>query len=67
MNAPAHPDVTVPLTGRDGNAFAIIGRVTLALIAAGKPEAASEFRAHALACASYDELLQLAMETVEVE
>ena len=60
------PEVGVQLSGTDGNAFSIIGRVSKALKAAGKPEAAKEFSEAAMGCGSYDALLRLAMETVEV-
>lgn len=61
-----YPDVHVPLTGRDGNAFAIIGTVSRALRRAGHVQAADEFSGRAMDCESYDELLQLAMTTVKV-
>ncbi len=56
----------VKLTGEDGNAFAIIGRVSNAMIDAGLPDEALAFRMAAFRCKSYDEVLQLCAETVEV-
>lgn len=63
---PKYSDVTVKLTGEDGNAFVIIGRVRRALKRSGYPEAADEFTAEAQK-GDYDALLRLAMETVNVE
>ncbi len=59
--------IVVKLVGEDGNAFAIIGRVSRALESAGLRAEAAEFQQKAFACGSYDELLQLVMATVEVE
>lgn len=66
MSAPTHPDVYVQLTGRDGNAFAIIGAVAGALRRQVGPESAEAFTSAAFNCGSYDELLALATNTVEV-
>ena len=60
------PDVKVKLTGRDGNAFAIIGNVANALKRAGHKAEAEEFKAEMLASPSYDALLQCAMRWVDV-
>jgi len=60
------PDVHVQLTGGDGNAFAIIGAVSMALKRANHKEAAKEFSEAALKQPSYDDLLRLAMSTVSV-
>lgn len=59
------PDVEVQLSGQDGNAFSIIGRVSQALKRAGHREGAEEFRQAAFAAESYDAVLQLVMRTVE--
>lgn len=61
-----YPDVHVQLSGEDGNAFAIIGRVTKALKRAGHKDAATEFANEAMRQPSYDHLLRLAMKTVDV-
>lgn len=66
MDSVKFEHVTVKLTGEDGNAFAVIARVSKALKAAGEDEAANEFVKAAFKSESYDELLQLAMETVNV-
>ena len=55
------------LTGTDGNVFAIIGRVREALRAAGQTGKAVEFTSLAFAAGSYDAVLRLCFEYVEVE
>jgi hypothetical protein len=60
------PDVEVGLIGEDGNVFNVIGKVKKALRAAGYREGAEEFTREAFACGSYDEVLQLVMNTVEI-
>ena len=55
------------LIGTDGNVFAIIGSVRQALRDAGQPERASEFVRRAFAAGSYDAVLQLCFEYVEVQ
>jgi hypothetical protein len=57
---------TCKLIGEDGNVFNIIGLVRRALRQAGDLEGAAEFKRRALLAHSYDEVLQLAMEYVEV-
>jgi hypothetical protein len=54
------------LTGTDGNVFAIIGTVSRALKKAGKPEQAKEFTEKAFASPSYDAVLALCFDYVEV-
>lgn len=63
---PKYPDVEVQLTGGDGNAFAIIAAVRRALIKDVGPEAAQDWMRDSMDCASYDDLLALAQQTVEV-
>ncbi len=55
------------LSGTDGNVFAVIGAVCKALRRAGQPDKAQEFRDKAHASGSYDAVLQLCFEYVEVE
>lgn len=62
-----HEDVSVKLVGEDGNVFAIISRVGLALKRAGHKDAAREFMNSAFNSASYDEVLQLVSDYVHVE
>lgn len=62
-----YPDVTVKLTGGDGNVFAIIGAVTAAVKRAHGPEASQEWSRAAMSQPSYDDVLRLATSTVNVE
>lgn len=62
---PKYPDVHVKLVGHDGNAFAILGRVSGALKRAGYPDAAKAFYSEATS-GDYDHLLRTAMKYVEV-
>ena len=62
-----HPQVTVQLTGEDGNAFLVMGKVTKAMKRAGcTPAEVEAFRAEAMS-GDYDHLLQTCMLTVNVE
>ena len=58
---------TCKLVGEDGNVFAIIGNVSKTLKRADMRTEAEEFTKKAFASRSYDEVLQLVMEYVEVE
>jgi hypothetical protein len=58
---------TVQLIGQDGNVFAIIGSVSKALKRDGQPERAKEFTEKALKSKSYDDVLSLVLDYVEVE
>lgn len=51
----------------DGNVFVIIGRVSKALKRAGQREKADEWVRRAAACHSYDDVLRIMFEYVEVE
>ena len=62
----AYPDVEVNLSGLNGNVFVLIAAVSRALKQAGHGEAVKPFQTEAMACASYDAVLQLIMRTVEV-
>ena len=53
------------LVGEDGNAFAIIGRVSRTLKRSGMWDTAKEYQERAFACHSYDDLLALTLEYVE--
>jgi hypothetical protein len=64
---PKYPEITVQLTGTDGNAFAVLGKVTKALRQAGvSKEDRDAFMAEATA-SDYDALLQTVMRWVEVD
>jgi hypothetical protein len=75
LDAEAEPVVAEPapekpvcqLSGEDGNVFNIIGRVSKALKQAGLREQANEFISRAFSSDSYDAVLRLATEYVEVE
>lgn len=56
----------VQLTNQDGNVFNIIGRVAQALKRAGQQAQATQFTEKAFASKSYDAVLQLCFEYVEV-
>ncbi|MFD0587674.1 hypothetical protein ACFQZE_06640 [Paenibacillus sp. GCM10027627] len=56
----------VQLTGEDGNAFSIIGRVSNVLKSAGLVEQANDFKEKAFRCSSFNELLNLVPDYCEV-
>lgn len=58
---------TCKLTGTDGNAFAVIGNVSRALRKAKLDIQAREFQGRAMKAGSYNEILTLCFEYVEVE
>jgi len=58
-------DVEVQLTGEDGNAFFILGKVSKALKRAGHADLAKQFFTEATQ-GDYDNLLRTAMKYVEV-
>lgn len=69
MSATGTPlyDVTVQLSGSDGNAYAVLGRIQGALRKAGaSSEAIRDFVKEAKA-GDYDHLLQTAMKYVNLE
>lgn len=59
-------NIKVKLVGGDGNAFAIIGKVSKELRRAGYSDLVKEFQNEAMS-GDYDHLLQTAMKYVEVE
>jgi hypothetical protein len=61
-----YPNVSVQLTGTDGNAFAVMGAVSKALKSAGVD--AAEVKAFCAECMSgdYDNLLMTCMRWVDV-
>lgn len=63
---PKYPDINVQLSGRDGNAFAILGAVQRALRDAGiSQDTIAEFFAEAKS-GGYHELIQTVMRWVKV-
>lgn len=62
-----YPDITVQLTGEDGNAYAILGAVSAALKQAKvSTEEVQKFMAEATA-GDYNHLLTTAMKWVDVQ
>lgn len=57
--------MTVKLTGENGNAFAIMGRVVLGLRAAGIDDAAIEAYRTAATSGDYDNLLSESIKVLE--
>lgn len=57
---------TCQLTGTDGNVFSVIANITSCLKKAGQKERADDFVAKAFECDSYDAVLQLCFDYVEV-
>lgn len=64
---PKFDDVTVQLTGKDGNVFAVLGEVSRGLKKAGYKDEAKAFMNEVFGQESYDDVLRLCMETVNVE
>lgn len=60
-----YPDVTVQLSGEDGNAFFIIARVTKALRRAGVPKDEIDLFAEEATAGDYDNVLQTVMRWVQ--
>lgn len=62
-----HPDITIPMVGEDGNAFAILGRVNREMRRAGlTTEERAEFTAEATS-GDYDHLLATVMKWFDVQ
>jgi hypothetical protein len=55
------------LVGTDGNVFSIIGKVSTTLKRSGEHDKAKEFMTRAMASHSYEDVLCLCSEYVEVE
>jgi Domain of unknown function (DUF4314) len=64
---PRYPEVQVQLSGEDGNAFAILGRTTAALRAAGVPSEEIDAYFAEATSGDYDHLLQTTMAWVDSE
>jgi len=66
MSTPKYPQIVVKLIGTDGNAFAVMGKVTKALREAGiNKEERDAFTAEATA-SDYDNLLATCMRWVTI-
>jgi hypothetical protein len=61
-----HPQVTVQLSGQDGNAFNIIGLIHRAIAREVGKDEAELWVMGAMMCGSYNDLLVLAQRTVHV-
>lgn len=59
-----HPEVSVRLVGEDGNAFAIMGRVSKAMKAAGLPKDEINAYMNEAMSGDYDNLLRTTMQWV---
>ncbi len=59
--------VKCKLLNRDGNVFSIIGTVVRELKKAGYEDIAKEYQDRCFQAKSYDEVLRITMETIEVE
>ncbi len=59
-------DAVVQLSGEDGNAFAILGRVQRAIRKSNHPELAAQFLQEAMS-GDYDNLLVTCMRYVDVQ
>lgn len=59
-------DAVVQLTGADGNAFSIIGRVRRAILKSNRPDLAKAFMEEAMA-GDYDHVLQTCLQYVTVK
>lgn len=66
-SVPRYPNITVQLSGEDGNAFFIIGKVRNALKRAGVPEEEREKFMEEATSGTYDDLLVTCAMWVEVE
>ena len=61
-----YPEITVQLSGEDGNVFSIMGRMSKALRKAGvNQDEINEFQTKAMS-GDYDAVLRLCVETVNV-
>jgi hypothetical protein len=67
VTTPRYPDITIQLTGQDGNATAIIGRVSRVLRREKvPPEEIEQFVNEAISSPSYHDLLTVVQTWVDV-
>lgn len=64
---PKYPNITVKLVGSDGNAWAVLGKMTGALRKAGIDQAEIKAFVEEAVGGDYDHLLRTCMEWVDVE
>ena len=67
MDAPKYPAIVVPLVGEDGNAVAIMGRVSNAMRKAGVPQEEINQYLDESMSGDYDNLLRTAIKWVATE
>ena len=60
-----HPEIEVQLTGEDGNAFSVLGRVTKALRRAGVSKEERDLFMVEATAGNYDDLLNTCMDWVD--
>lgn len=65
-DGPVYPNVSVKLTGEDGNAFYIMGRTSRAARKAGVPDAEIEKIMNEAMSGDYDHLLRTMMKYFDV-
>ena len=58
---------TCKLVGEDGNVFNIIGKVVRVLKQVGRSDLAKEFQTRTFKAGSYDEVLRICSEYVDIE
>ena len=64
---PKHPTITIQLTGKDGNAFAILGRCKQAAQVGGLAKADIDAFLTEATSGDYDHLLQTAMRWFDTQ
>lgn len=64
---PKYPEITVKLSGEDGNAFSMIGRTSLRMRAGGVSKEEIEAFTEEATSGDYDNAIQTIMKTVNVE
>lgn len=64
---PKYPNITVKLTGVNGNAFMLIGTVQKALRQNNVPKAESDLFMEEAMAGDYDNVIQTCLKWVEVE
>ena len=62
-----HPDISVQLTGQDGNVFNLMGVVIRALRSNGFGDEVDDFVSEVTSCKSYHEALAVMMSWVDVQ
>jgi len=67
MNKVKYPNITVKLIGEDGNAFAIMGKISKALRRNDVPKEEIDKFLEESQSGDYNNLLQTAMKWVEIE